>query len=195
MSHCRINCCVKILLLLFALNLPPASFTWRSLVLHQKRKRTIHPYPTHDWVLCHLFSVGYHFSTLNNPGHLNLWITLTSGFLHNFSYLCCSSLDLCHLCYSWARAAGGRHTEAHPVLSIALHAGMSHQLYDSLQAKNKSFHGVITTARCYCWVGTSWLEMSHFQSLYCTPNTPGILTAPIPVREPLIPSYYYRFPG
>lgn len=192
MSHCLITCCVKIHLLLFAWNLPPASFTWCSLVLILEKKPH-NPsllFSTHDYVFSLIwpFSVSYRFSILNSPGHSNPWITLTWRSLHIFSYLCCFSLDLCRFCYTWPRAARGRHAAALPVFSIALHSGTSHQLCDSFRAPNRFFHGVITTARSYFWVGTSWLDISHFQSLYCSLITAGIVTASILGRESLIPS-------
>lgn len=168
-------------LLLFALNLPPASFTWCSLVLILENKANSSPlvFCTHDCVfsLVWPFSVGYHFSSLRTPCHSNPWITLILRLLHIFSYICCSSLDICHFCYTWARATRGRHAAALPIISVELCPGMSQQLCDSFWASNRSFHRVIKTIRSYFWVGTSWLEISCFQSLYCSLITAGIVTS------------------
>lgn len=89
MSYCLITCCMKIYLLLFALNWPPATCTWCSLVLILEKKANNPPLLVSLFSPVWLFSVVYHFSILNNFGHLNPCITLTSVSLHIFLYVCC----------------------------------------------------------------------------------------------------------
>lgn len=137
-SYCLITCCMKIHLLLFALNWPPASFTQCSLVLILEKKANNPPllFSTHDCVfsLVWLFSVVYHYSILYNLGQLNPWISLASGWLHIFLYVCCSSLDCCHFCYTWAS-----HVAAHPILFFVFYPAIFHQLWDSFWLLNQFF--------------------------------------------------------